>query len=58
MTDKISGPVRVANTDWWACGKFRKSGRFDVRRLVQGKLLATHEKRPDEKIAKVRVSGR
>ena len=55
---KITGPVRVANPDWWACGKFRKSGRFDVRRLVQGRLLAQHEKRPDEQIAKATVSGR
>jgi hypothetical protein len=41
---------------FWACGTVLKSGRFRIRRIVSGRLLARAERLPDETIRKVFVT--
>ena len=47
--------VDAANWQVWAIGQYGKRGRFQVRRVVWGRLLARAEKRPGEKIVKAAI---
>lgn len=49
--------MRVTPQVWWAIGRMRPTGWFDIRRLVVGRLLAREEKREGEVIRKVRVTS-
>lgn len=40
----------------WAIGKETRLG-FSPRRIVWGRLLARHEKRPDEKVVRVIINA-
>jgi hypothetical protein len=41
---------------WWAIGKSLPKGRFKIRRIVSGRLLARAEKREDELIMRVTIT--
>jgi hypothetical protein len=46
--------MSITNSMAWAIGE-EHSGRFSVRRVVWGRLLARYEKRPRERIIKVKI---
>lgn len=46
--------VAASNADAWALGEVRR-GRFHVRRVVWGRLLARYEKRDGEHVRRVRL---
>ena len=47
--------MRSVPRKWWAIGKMRPTGVFEVRQLVVGRLLAREEKRPGETIRPAEV---
>lgn len=53
--DRAGEPVRSTPRRWWAIGKVRPTGVFEVRRLVVGRLLARYEKRAGETIRPAEV---
>jgi hypothetical protein len=42
--------IAPVNFEAWAIGEVKLGGRFHVRRVVWGRLLAREEKRPGEEI--------
>jgi hypothetical protein len=56
--DRLRTPVKLKqpiNSKAFAIGETRPSGRFHVRRVVWGRLLAREEKRPGETIKPVTI---
>lgn len=51
MNDTDHKTLAVNSRGAWAIGKATKRG-FHIRRIVWGRLLARHERRPDEEIRK------
>jgi len=47
--------LQPVNAKAWAIGRLTKNGRFHVRRIVWGRLLARAEKRDGEIIRAVRI---
>jgi hypothetical protein len=47
--------ISPVNSKAWAIGTLRPSKRFDVRRVVWGRLMARAEKRPGEQIRRARI---
>lgn len=47
--------VQPVNAKAWAIGRMTKNGRFRIRRVVWGRLLARVEKRTGESIRQARI---